>query len=120
MNFRTTSNPSGSNKRRNRSGLQSPSARNQFLLAMFGMLGLLTAVRLHHRIGGGLLAVLPGEFDVGPRDSPTEIAAVDDQALLAALHAQDDFGERRVGSGFDRGSDPTLGGVDPGSHLDVN
>ena len=67
-----------------------------------------------------LLAVLPGEFHVGLRSRPAEVAAVDDQPLLAALHPQDDFGQRCVWGVFDRCPDAAVGGVDPGRDLDVD
>jgi hypothetical protein len=84
------------------------------------VLPLAPAVGSHHRVEAGRLAVLPFEFDIGLVGRPAEVPAVDDQALLAALHAQQDFGQRCVWGIFDRGPDAAMGRVDPGRHLHIN
>src|SRR6186997_3563651 len=45
--------------------------------------------------------------------SATDIRAVDQQALLSALHIQDDLGDRDVGDRFEAGPDPGPDRIDP-------
>jgi hypothetical protein len=65
-------------------------------------------------------AVLPGELGAGSVRPGAEVPAVDDQPLLAALHGEDEFGDRRIWDGFKGASDASFEGIDPAGDVDVD
>jgi hypothetical protein len=67
-----------------------------------------------------LLGVLPFEDEVGTGGVGAEVAAVDDEALAAALHLDDRFGERGVGRVVKGGADATSLRVDAEDRLEVD
>ena len=63
-------------------------------------LALLAAARLHHRLGIKGLAVLAGEAGLARVLAGAEVGRVDQEALLAALHFEDEARYRDVGDVF--------------------
>src|SRR3954452_6083126 len=89
------------------------------LFGLVPLLGLGAAVlnQRRRRIG---LAVVGGVGDEGPLRLLADVFAVDQKALLAAFHLQDELGDRGVGDGFEGVSDAAaLAGVDPADQVDV-
>src|SRR6188474_2146781 len=77
-------------------------------------------LRPEHRAQLALLAALGLELDTCPVGARAEVAAVDDEALLAALHGEYGFGERRVGGIFEARPEAAFDRVDAGRDLDVD
>src|ERR1044072_9732158 len=94
--------------------LGTPICAPQLALAPLGALG------PNQRAQAAAPAVVGGEGQVRSRVTEAEVAAVDDQALLAALEADDDFRDGGVGGAGEGGADAAVLRVDAGDGLDVD
>ena len=90
-----------------------------FALAVLLGLRLATAV-LDERLEVEAGCVLATHRHVGPVGRLAEVAAVDQEALLAALHRQHELGHRGVGDRVEAGADAAVLGVDPADQVDVD
>ena len=79
-----------------------------------------TPTSLHDRPEVMHFAVLPGELRIGPVGPGAEVSAVDHKPLLAALHGEDEPGDRSIWHGFKGASDPAFEGVDAAGDIDVD
>ena len=66
------------------------------------------------------LAVLTGELHRGPVLACAEVPAVDDQTLFAALHLQDELGNRSIGNTFEASANTTFDRVNAPNQLNID
>jgi hypothetical protein len=85
------------------------------------MAPVLGAVRgLDYRLDRASLSVLPDHPSQGAVNRVAEVGRIDDQALLAAPHVDQDLFQWRVGDCAEGGADAAVGGIDTGDSFDVD
>src|SRR5215203_3711731 len=98
---------------------EDPASQRYVAVLLFARAAL-PAADLHQRLGERALAVVAGELGPGPRPGLAELGVVDEQALVAALHREDEPGDRRVGDRPEGVADPRVDRVDPAGEVDVD
>src|SRR5215218_424750 len=79
-----------------------------------------TALGLDNWVEVVLATVLALDVDLGSMFAFADIGAVDDQALLSALHLQDELADRSIGRRLEGVADTAVDGVDPADEIDVD